>query len=123
MKILLVESDPSVRRTLGLLLRELGHDVLCSEKSEDTVPLLDPHWPDAVVMNYFQDGQTAIQLCDQIVNLFGEMPPILIHSSAPEHRFFALRFKNVAFLTSPFSPEELQHSIDSINTSEISLTG
>jgi DNA-binding response OmpR family regulator len=101
----------------------MGHDVLYSESCDETVPLLDAYWPDAIVMNYFQGEQTAVQLCDQIISLFGEIPPALIHSSAPEHRFYALRFKNAAFLNSPFSPEELQLSIDTLHTDEISLTG
>lgn len=123
MKILLLEPDQSVRRTLSLLLRELGHEVLYPESAEQTVSYLDAYWPDAMVMNYYQGAQTATELCEQITDLFGEMPSTLIHSSAPEHRFFALRFKDAMFLKSPFSPEELQFSLEALNSGEISLTG
>ena len=106
-----------------MLLQELGHIVFQPEETEMTLSFLDAYWPDAIVVNQYLGETTAPELCDQITELFGELPPTLIHSSAPEHRFYALRFKKASFLKSPFSPDDLQSALMQMNPAKISLTG
>lgn len=93
------------------------------DHSDETIPFLNGFWPDAILMNYFLDDTTAPQLCEEIENLFGELPSTLIHAPRAEHRFYALRFAETSFLKSPFSPEELQDALDALVPVEIFLTG
>jgi len=128
MKILLVEPEQNQNHRLAELLRQLGHQVLQPLQPDETIPALDGYWPDAVLMNFYLKNGTAVDLCADIRELFGELPPVVIHSPQAEHRFLALRFPEVSFLSSPFNPEDLGNAFahlaqNAALTSSISLTG
>lgn len=120
MKILVVEPDKSTGRTLSLMLRESGHIVHRLDMIEYAIPLLNGYWPDAILMNYELGDDTAPTICEEIQQLFGELPSTLVYSTNSEHRLAALRFPETSFLKSPFSPEELQYALDDISISRCS---
>ena len=124
MKILLVKPESKQNLRLSTLLSELGHQVLQPNRPEETVLALNGHWPDVMLMNFHLRNWNAVDLCSDIRDLFGELPPVVIHSPEAEHRFLALRFPEVSFLSSPFHLEELQEIFDHLcPSSAVSLTG
>jgi DNA-binding response OmpR family regulator len=124
MKILLVEPEPIRNQHLSELLTGLGHDVLQPHQPDETIPALDGYWPDVVFMNFSLKNGTAVDLCSDIRELFGELPPVVIHSPKAEHRFFALRFPEISFLSSPFTQDDLRGAFDHLApTAAVSLTG
>jgi DNA-binding response OmpR family regulator len=128
MKVLVIEPYIYMRRTLTLLLRDMGHEVFTIERCDDAVPFLDGLWPDLIFSNYFLGDRNAVQLCSEVRELFGELPNVLIHSSVPEHRVCALQFPEISFLRAPFLPDELQRELRKVihlinPRTQISLTG
>jgi DNA-binding response OmpR family regulator len=124
MKILLVEPEPIRNQHLSELLTGLGHDVLQPHQPDETIPALNGHWPDVVFVNFSLKNGTAVELCSDIHELFGELPPVVIHSAKTEHRFSALRFPEISFLSSPFTPDDLRGAFERLApTAAVSLTG
>jgi DNA-binding response OmpR family regulator len=113
MNVLIVEPDQSTRRTLSLILEESGHSIHAVDSVDEAVPFLNGFWPDAILSNYYLGDTTAVQFCDEIRELFGEIPAVVLHSPSREHRFSVVRIPEASFMNSPFSPEELQDRLGS----------
>ena len=105
-------------------VRASDEPVLQFHQPDETIPALNGYWPDVVFMNFSLKNGTAVDLCSDIRELFGELPPVVIHSPKAEHRFFALRFPEVSFLSSPFTQDDLRGAFDHLAPSAaVSLTG
>ena len=78
-RILVVDDEPEIRRTLGINLRVRGYDVDLAEDGEAALTLAARHYPDAVVLDL---GLPGIHGVDVIEGLRGwSRVPIVVLSA------------------------------------------
>ena len=64
--ILLVDDDPSVRRSLGRLLRTHGYDVLNAESTIEALTILSATMPSLMLVDMVMPGNSTLDTVRQI---------------------------------------------------------
>ena len=106
-RILVVDDEPEIRRTLGINLRVRGYDVDLAEDGEAALTLAARHYPDAVVLDL---GLPGIHGVDVIEGLRGwSRVPIVVLSArdAEGDKVAALDAGADDYVTKPFGMDEL----------------
>jgi len=107
---LLVDDEPSVRRSIKMLLSRDGHTVFDVENGDAALELLSGQTVDLVITDRFMLGMTG----DQLVNLIRQKQPdtAIIMSTACIDEIEVLRDGYVnAVLNKPFSLESLRSTV------------
>jgi two-component system KDP operon response regulator KdpE len=106
-RILVVDDEPEIRRTLGINLRVRGYDVDLAPDGEQALELAARHHPDAVVLDL---GLPGIDGVDVIAGLRGwSRVPIVVLSArdVEAHKVAALDAGADDYVTKPFGMDEL----------------
>lgn len=62
-RILIVDNDSQLRRTLGLALSVRGYEIIESANGADTLRLIKTAHPDRVVLDWQMPGMDGLQTC------------------------------------------------------------
>jgi CheY-like chemotaxis protein len=82
--ILLVDDDPSVRRSLGRLLRAHGYDVLDAERMSRALEILATTLPALMVVDMVMPGSSTLEAVRQLkVNPSTATLPIVALTASP----------------------------------------
>jgi DNA-binding NtrC family response regulator len=74
-RILIVDDDPSIRRTLQALLKKAGYEVMLAHDGNEAVRLWRDHGGDLVITDLHMPGKDGIQT---IVELLSHTPGVRI---------------------------------------------
>jgi DNA-binding NtrC family response regulator len=74
-RILIVDDDPSIRRTLQALLKKAGYEVMLAHDGDEAVRLWRDHGGDLVITDLHMPGKDGIQT---IIELLSHNPEIRI---------------------------------------------
>lgn len=114
MNVLVVEDDPSIRETLGMVLEACNHTPTLAESGEKAFECLKNQWPDVMLLDLTLEGMTGEEVYQQIQARFGKTPPTVV-LSAVQHA--EMRVKNLPgawFLGKPYTIEELSQTIEQV---------
>lgn len=113
-KVLVVDDEPQIRRSLQVSLEEKGYGVLLAEDAEKALHLLNDHPPDVIVMDLLLPGIDGIELTSRIRKQ--STVPIIFVSAIGEERkkVEALELGADDYVTKPFGMEELLARIRSL---------
>lgn len=108
MRILLVEDEPSLSKTLKLNFELDDYEVILAEDGREALKLFAAQHFDLVVLDLMLPYMDGIQVCQQI-RLTNLDIPILILSArdAPDDRILGLKTGADDYLAKPFTYEEL----------------
>jgi two-component system KDP operon response regulator KdpE len=108
-RLLVVDDEPPIQRTLRRNLQASGYEVLVAEDGEQAVALVQQYLPDLVLLDLCLPGLlTGLDVCKQI-RLLGQIPIIVLSALTEERqKVTALDLGADDYLTKPFSNEELQ---------------
>ena len=111
-KIIVVEDDPGVRRSLEFLLESHGFAVVAFASPEEMLKRIDPHDSICAIFDVHLPGKDGIELYEGM-RVRGEvLPAIFITGQIDERiRAKARRLKAIALLEKPFSDEALLHAV------------
>jgi FixJ family two-component response regulator len=108
----LVDDDPSVRSSLGRLLRSMGFDIETYASAEE---FLDAGQigPGCLILDVQLPGLSGPELQEELARSPRQTPPIVFIAARedPEVRERALAAGAVAFLQKPFSAREILEAI------------
>ena len=105
--ILVVDDDDPVRVMLARLLRTQGYTVLQAAHANAARAQLDSRKPDLVISDIVMPGESGIELRRGILQLWPEIPVILISGySAEGPAEFAARTSNTFFVQKPFAADQ-----------------
>ncbi len=110
MRVLVVEDDPSVRDTIGLVLEAYQHHADLAEDETSALRLLERGealWPDALLLDLRLKVGTGEEVYRAIERRFGRVPPTVVISAAQEGALRAGQLPGVRFLAKPYTVEEL----------------
>lgn len=107
MRILVVEDDPSIRETLGMVLEAYNHQADLIEKGEWVIEYLSKQWPDVMLLDLTLQGMSGEDVYQLIQNHFGKVPPTVVLSAAQQGESRAKHLPGAMFLGKPYTIEEL----------------
>ena len=106
-RILLVDDEVALQRTVSTLLRSRGYDVVISASGHDAVHQAEQAPPDLVVLDLGLPDLDGIEVCRRLRAL-GHVPIIVLSARTAEaDKVAALDLGADDYVTKPFGPEEL----------------
>ncbi|HEY9710968.1 MAG TPA: response regulator [Oculatellaceae cyanobacterium] len=113
-KVLLVEDNPSQRELIDSYLRESGHTVICLTDAKSALNKVMEQKPDVIVTDVVMPGMSGFELCRQLKNhpATANIPVVICSSKNQEiDRLWGMKQGAAAYLTKPFSREELIRAV------------
>ncbi len=112
--VAVVDDDISVRESLEGLIRSVGLEVRLSASAEEFLSSSDPRKADCLIFDVRLPGMSGIELHRHLIARQCKVPVIFItaHASDNRARSEAASDWTVAYLTKPFSEDEL---VDAVN--------
>ena len=106
-RILVVDDEPAIRRTLRANLVARGYDVTAVETGEEALRLAGVRMPDLLILDLMLPGISGLEVCRSLRAL--SSVPILVLSARGEERtkVQALDLGADDYLTKPFGMDEL----------------
>jgi DNA-binding response OmpR family regulator len=108
MKVLVVEDDPSVRETLGMVLESYQHVPDLIENGEQALDYLSAQWPDVMLLDLTLPGMSGEELYERISSRFGRVPPTVVLSAAQEGPSRVRQLPGALYLAKPYTIEDLE---------------
>ncbi len=106
-RILLVDDEPSIQRSLTPLLRSRGYDVDVAGTGRDALALASDHPPDLVVLDLGLPDIEGTEVCRRL-RATSAVPIIILSARGNERdKVAALDLGADDYVTKPFGPEEL----------------
>ena len=106
-RILLVDDELSIQRTLAPLLRSRGYDVEVAGTGADALKIVAQHAPDLIVLDLGLPDLEGSEVCRRI-RVSSTMPIIILSARGNEaDKVAALDLGADDYVTKPFGPEEL----------------
>jgi two-component system KDP operon response regulator KdpE len=108
-RILVVDDEPPIQRTLRRNLMASGYEVLIAENGAQALEIALQHQPDLILLDLYMPGDiSGLDVCVRVREV--SRVPIIVLSAANEEKLKvrALDLGADDYLTKPFSQEELQ---------------
>ena len=112
-EVLVVDDDPFVRETTTALLIAFGYSVIACSNARDALIKLQENRVDAVLTDIKMPEVSGIELLEKIHTLNPEMPVVLMTAYVDlDIAINAIKKGAFDFITKPFTPEYLVHTIE-----------
>ena len=112
LRILLIDDDSSVIFALKLLMKAIGYEVTDTTDPAHGLEMMQTDTFDVVVSDLKMPGMTGMEVLKNAKHRFPLVPFIIMSAHATEHDKNQARSLGVdAFLSKPFSPEELNEAL------------
>lgn len=106
-KILVVDDEPPILRTLKRNLGGRGYEVLTATSGEEALAQIEEHLPDLLILDLMLPGISGLEVC-QKVREWSQMPIIILSARGEEQqKVAALELGADDYLTKPFGLDEL----------------
>lgn len=108
-RILVVDDEPPIQRTLRRNLVASGYEVLIAEDGLQALEIAQQHQPDLILLDLYMPGDiSGLDVCVRVREV--SRVPIIVLSAANEEKLKvrALDLGADDYLTKPFSQDELQ---------------
>ncbi|MDF5721640.1 MAG: response regulator [Rhizonema sp. PD38] len=115
--ILIVEDSPSELELMSYYLKESGYNVIKATGAKEALEKALSEQPDLIVTDVVMPGMSGFELCRSLKrNPATRKVPIVICSSKDQEidRLWALRQGADAYVTKPFTREQLLRAIKSV---------
>jgi DNA-binding NtrC family response regulator len=114
-RILLIDDDPSIRRSVPGVLRRLGHEVLTAEHGDDGLRLWGERGADLVITDLCMPGRNGLEVIVQLRHFAPDLPLIAISGGSGSAALDLLGTARLAgalhTLAKPFTVEELRSTV------------
>ena len=106
-RILVVDDEPTLRRTLRANLLARGYQVALAETGEDALAQATAHTPDLVILDLMLPGLSGLDVC-RLLRARSAMPILVLSARGEEQtKVRALDMGADDYLTKPFGMDEL----------------
>jgi len=123
MKILVVEDDAIMLKTIELRLKKDGYDVITSEDGRDGLKKFEELAPDLIITDIMMPFLSGLEIVGAVKKWEGKETPIIVLSTLGQENVVLEAFRLGAddFITKPFSPKELSMRVKrySLNSESI----
>ncbi len=116
LKILIVDDDPIIRKTLSALLSSEGHLIEKVSSDSKALEISKKKYYDILFIDFIMPKMTDLELLEEFHKQHPETAPIMISGNADMNTVIkALRLGAVDFLTKPIDSLELNKSVNNGN--------
>ncbi len=115
--ILIVEDSPSELELMSHYLKESGYNVIKAGGAKEAIEKATSQKPDVIITDVVMPGMSGFELCRSLKkNPMTQKVPIVICSSKNQEidRLWAMRQGADAYLTKPYTREQLLRAINSV---------
>jgi two-component system, OmpR family, response regulator VicR len=119
MKILLVEDELLLLKTLEFKLKKEGYEVFVSKNGLEAISDIVLHQPDFVVTDIMMPVLNGLEVVNYLRNDCKSKIPVLVLSSAKHQNIItqAMDLGASDFISKPFSPDDLVRKIRTLSPS------
>jgi two-component system, OmpR family, response regulator VicR len=116
MRVLIVEDEVLLLKTLEFKLKKEGYDVFVSKNGLDAISDINTHQPDFVVTDIMMPVLNGLEVVSYVRNEWNSKIPVIVLSSAKHDNIVdqAMDLGASDFISKPFSPDELVIKIRSL---------
>ncbi len=113
--ILIIDDEPNLRRSLGLILQRAGYTVTTAANANEALQLLQAGAYELTFLDIKLPDINGIQLLPQIRELYPEMPVLILTAHATlDTAIGAVRSGARDYLLKPVDPESILSRVDNI---------
>ena len=113
--ILIIDDEPNLRRSLGLILQRAGYAITTASNAAEAIHLLQAGAYDLTFLDIKLPDQNGLQLLPQLRNLYPDMPVLILTAHATlDTAIGAVRLGARDYLLKPIDPENILNRVDSI---------
>jgi DNA-binding response OmpR family regulator len=113
--ILIVDDEPNLRRSLGLILQRAGYVITTASNAAEALHVLQAGAFDLTFLDIKLPDQNGIDLLPQIRKLYPEMPILILTAHATlDTAIGAVRLGARDYLLKPIDPESILSRVDVI---------
>lgn len=108
-KILLIEDDALIRKTVELKFRKEGFEVICCDNGKDGLEKLTSEFPDIVLTDMMLPYVSGLEIVTAVKAISTKNIPVIVFSSMGQEHVVEEAFTLGAddYITKPFSLTEL----------------
>jgi DNA-binding response OmpR family regulator len=118
--VLVIDDEPELLQLCRIALESSGHQVTTAETGEDGLLAVATENPDVVVLDFMMpatDGLTVLERLRRDGDQQDSVPVIMLSARGrPEDALRGLAAGATAYVTKPFSLDELENLLDEIKT-------
>ncbi len=115
-KIIVVDDDPYVLESVSRMLNEYGYSVISCDNGEDAIAELIKNESMMILTDIKMPGMSGIELLEKIHAVYPKMPVILMTGYAElDLAIAAIKKGAFDFITKPYNPEYLIHTLEKAN--------
>ena len=124
MKILVIDDDDGLRRSLDLILDDAGYEIVSAENAEEGLAKAAAHDPDLVMVDLRMPGLDGLGFLERYRETKGTAPVILMTAyGSTDLAIQAVRQGAADFLPKPFGASELLMALKKVEERERILRG
>lgn len=113
--ILIIDDEPNLRRSLGLILQRAGYTVTTASNATEAIHLLRAGAYDLTFLDIKLPDRNGIQLLPELRTLYPEMPVLILTAHATlDSAIGAVRLGAKDYLLKPIDPENILNRVESI---------
>ncbi len=113
--ILIIDDEPNLRRSLGLILQRAGYIITTASNAGEAIHLLQAGAYDLTFLDIKLPDQNGIQLLPQLRLLYPEMPILILTAHATlDTAIEAVRQGARDYLLKPIDPASILSRVDEI---------
>ena len=118
-KILVVDDDKNIRRTVSMALESLDYFVHTAFDGKDAMVQLTGDKYDMIVTDLKMPGMNGMELLEQAIAKYPEIKIVLISAHGTvDNAVEAMKLGAVDFLQKPFTPKELRNLVHNVLETE-----
>ena len=118
-KILVVDDDKNIRRTVSMALESLDYFVHTAFDGKDAMVQLTGDQYDLIITDLKMPGMNGMELLEQAIAKYPEIKIVLISAHGTvDNAVDAMKLGAVDFLQKPFTPKELRNLVHSVLETE-----
>jgi DNA-binding response OmpR family regulator len=113
--ILIIDDEPNLRRSLGLILQRAGYTITTAANAEESLHLLRAGAFDLAFLDIKLPDQNGIQLLPQIRELYPDMPVLILTAHATlDTAIEAVKLGARDYLLKPIDPENILSRVEEL---------
>lgn len=118
-KILVVDDDKNIRRTVSMALKSLDYYVHTAFDGKDAMVQLTGDKYDLIVTDLKMPGMNGMELLQEAISKYPEIKIVLISAHGTvDNAVEAMKLGAVDFLQKPFTPKELRNLVHNVLETE-----
>ena len=113
-KILVVDDEPHVIRTLTFVLKKEGYEVSSAGNGEEAIAIVNESKPDLMFLDVMMPKKNGYEVCEELKNdqSLSDIHIIMLTAKGQEaDREKGLKLGADEFMTKPFSPIEIVEKV------------